>query len=88
MTPPDPQDPPGRGVPVARVGIALALALGVALALNPDLPLNWAYDTELPETVSLALIDWAEAYRGWAQNVGLDALNAWAEATIEELRYP
>ncbi|MEL6235872.1 MAG: hypothetical protein AAFR46_15860 [Pseudomonadota bacterium] len=84
----DPQDPPGRGVPVARVGIALALALGVALALNPDLPLNWAYDMELPETLSLALIDAAEAYRGAAQRAGLDALNAWAETAIEGLRYP
>lgn len=83
-----PRKPPGQGLSVARAGGALALALIVAFLLNPALPLEWAYDAELPEALSLWLIDAAQAYRSLAEHLGLDTLNQWAEARIEALRYP
>ena len=71
---------------LSRTAGALALALLVALAVNPDVPLRWAREAPLPPEATLAMIRWAEALETEAAALGLDAPSAAIRAAVQSLR--
>ncbi|SEA13761.1 hypothetical protein [Rubrimonas cliftonensis] len=85
MAEPTPETPPAS-LPVGRAAAALALALLVALSLNPRVPGGWARDAGLPEATTLAAIDAADALAAWAEAAGLTAPGDWVSARVQALR--
>lgn len=69
-----------------RTAAALALALLVALVLNPDVPLRWAREAPLPPEATLALIRWAEAAEAAAASAGLDRPRVQVQGLVQTLR--
>ena len=64
---------------------ALAIAALIALALNPEVPLNWALDAPLPEGPTLAAIRAGEWMADAGMALGLDAPGMAIRAAVDRL---
>lgn len=84
--PPAPTEPPEGRMTLGRTAGALAIAATIAFLLDPGLPARWARDAVLPEGITLALIDAADAWEAQATALGLDTVRRWGDAAVGALR--
>ena len=78
-----PPAPPRHRLP-AGFGALLVAAL-VALALNPETPLNWALDAPLPKGPTLAAIRAGESIAETGTALGLDRPGAEIRAAMDRI---